>query len=559
MEKTMSKSLYRFSVLPLLLMGLEFVCANSAVAAQAVNLQHKSPAFLQTLFAPAGSGMATTLSGLKEISSQADFKKTLHVRVQQMYIGYPVWGGDAVIHVPAGGNVNGVKSLMATKNSNATLSGTVYQGLAADLGRAPTYIFNAGQANKALEHSIQLYQKKANNKSTPLQPKTSMMVYLDENTKAHWVFLVSFVMKPLQGMIAKPTYIVDAENFKVYQEWDDIHTLDSAQGGGFGGNHKVGKFVYDSLKGDYPQLSEKRDAINKICYLQNTEVTVRDARKLDAVVEYRCDEPNTKHNNIYWDADFDLVNGAYSPSNDALYAGMVVKEMYQKWYGVPVLVHNGQPMMLTMRVHQADTGGGSLDNAYWDGGTMTFGDGGKDFYPFVSIGVTAHEVSHGFTQQHSDLKYFGQCGGLNESFSDMAAQAVEFYLTGHNSWRIGQEIVKAKDRPLRYMDEPTQDCYGSPAGRNCSISNVIDYKPFLNVHLSSGVFNKAFFLLSVSPDWNTRKAFDVMVQANSYYWTPTSTFAQAACGVVQAAKDYKYDVNAVANAMRLVGISVANC
>ena len=64
-----------------------------------------------------------------------------------------------------------------------------------------------------------------------------------------------------------------------------------------------------------------------------------------------------------------------------------------------------------------------------------------------------------------------------------AAQAAEFYSTGKNSWQIGPEIVKGKGA-LRYMDDPTKD------GK--SIANVKDYTDDLNVHYSSGVFNKVF-------------------------------------------------------------------
>lgn len=186
---------------------------------------------------------------------------------------------------------------------------------------------------------------------------------------------------------------------------------------------------------------------------------------------------------------------------------------------------------------------------------MYFGDGAKMLYPLTSLGVGAHEISHGFTSQHSNLTYEKQSGGLNESFSDMAAQAAEFYSVGHNDWQIGPEIFKA-DRPLRYMDDPTKD------GK--SIGHVKDYTDELNVHYTSGVFNKAFYLLATSNGWTTRKAFDVMVQANMHYWTANSTFQDAACGVVKATldlqkKDSSYAMNDVKTAMQGVGIDVSHC
>ena len=69
----------------------------------------------------------------------------------------------------------------------------------------------------------------------------------------------------------------------------------------------------------------------------------------------------------------------------------------------------------------------SFENAFWNGQQMTFGDGRNRFYPLVSLDVTAHEVSHGFTEQNSGLVYRNQSGGMNEAFSDMAGEAAEYY------------------------------------------------------------------------------------------------------------------------------------
>ncbi len=60
-----------------------------------------------------------------------------------------------------------------------------------------------------------------------------------------------------------------------------------------------------------------------------------------------------------------------------------------------------------------------LENAYWDGYGLLFGDGKNVFYPLTSLDVTAHEVAHGMTAYTSALIYADQSGGLNEAFSDM--------------------------------------------------------------------------------------------------------------------------------------------
>ncbi|MFM9635003.1 M4 family metallopeptidase, partial [Streptomyces galilaeus] len=81
---------------------------------------------------------------------------------------------------------------------------------------------------------------------------------------------------------------------------------------------------------------------------------------------------------------------------------------------------------LLMRVHYGE----NWDNATWNGEAMTFGDGSDLYHPLVSLDIVSHEVSHGFTSQNSDLFYYDQSGGINESFSDMAGEAAEYFLHG---------------------------------------------------------------------------------------------------------------------------------
>jgi pseudolysin len=298
-----------------------------------------------------------------------------------------------------------------------------------------------------------------------------------------------------------------------------------------------------------------RQDAQQMCFLQNSEVTVIN-EPTDKVISYKCHAKNSEHNNVYWDGQLGAVNGGYSPGNDALFGGYMLKQMYRDWYNIPVLSNSdGSPMMLNMVVHS------KMDNAYWSSGTMVFGDGIDIFYPLTSIGVAAHEISHGFTEQHSELVYFGQSGGMNESFSDMAAQAAEVYAygPGKNNWQIGSEIFKEKNAALRYMDLPSKDCRSNLSGRWCSINDASQYHDDLDVHHSSGVYNRLFYLIATSPSWNVRKAFDVMVDANRYYWVADSSFIEGACGILQATHDRGFDLQTVKSALKIVKIDYSRC
>ena len=548
----MQSKLYKF-VKYLIILSLS-LNMTTLWAAKAVNLRQQPLRSMQALV------MGPGMYNYKIINSTVDQNNTSHVRIQQTYQDYPVFGADAVMHVPDSGRITTPAALhaqLAMPKTAVTYNGIIYQDLAGDLAGAPKYIFESAQADKALAQTTQRFQQQTTTRNPITQTNVNLIVYVDDNSTAHWAYQVAFKSAPpkgVKGRPAKPVFIVDALTFDVYQQWDEVKTLSDVDGGGFGGNPKTGKLSYDSINKDLPKLTMERNSLTRTCYLENDEVVVKDMRYNEAVSTFKCKEIDSVHK-VFWDDEMDEVNGSYSPGNDALYAGKVVKALYQDWFNIPVLTDmEGAPMWLVMRVHDY------MDNAYWDGEAMTFGDGSDEFYPLVSPGIAAHEISHGFTHQHSGLIGGGQAGGLNEAFSDMAAQAVEFYASQQNSWKIGAEVIKAPNSALRYMDEPTKDCeHGHLPGVDCSISNLKDYYVRLDVHYSSGVFNKLFYLLATSPDWDTKKAFTTMVHANMNYWTYNTTFIEAACGVESAAKDLGYPVITVSKAAAAVGINTKVC
>lgn len=231
------------------------------------------------------------------------------------------------------------------------------------------------------------------------------------------------------------------------------------------------------------------------------------------------------------------INGAYAPINDAHYFGGVIQNMYKAYTGA-----NALTFQLVMRVHY----GSNYENAFWNGTSMSFGDGATTFYPLVSVDVAGHEVSHGYTEQHSNLTYSGQSGGINEAFSDMGGEATEYYWKGSNDFLVGPEIFKGSGA-LRYMANPPQD--------GASIDNASQYTSGLDVHYSSGVYNKAFYLLATKSGWNTQKAFTTFARANALYWTASTTFVSGACGVETAATDLGYTKADVTAAFASVGVS----
>jgi pseudolysin/vibriolysin len=351
------------------------------------------------------------------------------------------------------------------------------------------------------------------------------MIYVDDKGYAQLVYVVSyFADKVGGGQPRRPFAIVDAQTGNVLKHWDGLTT--SAIGTGPGGNAKTGQYEWGS-GGRYGYLDVAQSG--STCTMNNTDVktvNLNGGTTSTTAFSYTCPRNTVKS-----------INGAYSPLNDAHFFGGVIQNMYNAYMGVKALT-----FQLVMRTHYSS----SYENAFWDGSTMSFGDGASTFYPLVSVDVAGHEVSHGFTEQHSNLTYSGQSGGMNEAFSDMGGEATEYYWKGSNDFLVGPEVFKASGA-LRYMCNPTQD--------GGSIDNAANYNSGLDVHYSSGVYNKAFCTLAKTSGWDTVKAFKSFARANSLYWTPSSTFNSGACGVETAATDLGFVKADVTAAFTAVGVS----
>lgn len=183
-------------------------------------------------------------------------------------------------------------------------------------------------------------------------------------------------------------------------------------------------------------------------------------------------------------------------------------------------------------------------NAYWDGTRMTFGDGDATFDPLVSLDITGHEITHGLTQNTSNLDYLNESGALNESFSDIFGVAVEYFadIPGAD-WTIGEDIGGS----FRSMSSP--NTYGQPDtyfGTNWYTGTADNG----GVHTNSGVQNYWYYLLinggsgtndagdvySVTAQGRT-VASDIAWRNNVVYLTNTADYADARFYAIQSAID----------------------
>nr|AAF07184.1 elastase [Aeromonas hydrophila] len=447
--------------------------------------------------APSGAAGVSALAGDGEFRQVRAVKLPngqQRVRYEQTWHGIPVWGQVLVAEQSLGGQISQV-------------SGQILRQIDADVASPTAALSPADAAGKARAGA------KGSNE------RVKLFVMQDEAGQPVWSIWSPGWAASEQP--SRPFVVIDAQSGAELKRWEGINHKDAT---GPGGNVKTGKYFYGS---DFGPL-----LVDDSCRMTSPNVdtvNMNHATTGCAVHQFTCPENTVKE-----------INGAYSPLNDAHYFGNVVFDMYRNWYNTAPL-----SFKLKMRVHYSR----NYENAFWDGSQIDFGDGATTFYPLVSLDVAAHEVSHGFTEQNSGLVYSGQSGGINEAFSDMAGEAAENYMKGSNDWLVGAQIFKGNE-PLRYFEDPTRD--GS------SIGHASDYYDGIDVHHSSGVYNRAFYLLANTSGWNTRKAFEVFVLANRLYWGANTTYDQGACGWTKAATDLGYSLTDVAAAFTTVGVN-ASC
>lgn len=442
-------------------------------------------------------------NNVQKLKANQDKNGDVHVRYQQTYKGIPIWGKQIVLHRDKQGKIK-------------RFGGTLVHDIGQDISNTTPQL--------SLERIRSKVQKPYLDVGYHIEDQQQgLRIYIDDKDVAHLAYEIQFFADSEQAVNpTRPTYLVDAKSGEVLLQYEG---LAHAEADGPGGNQKIGFYEYGK---EYDPLLVQQSGSTCIMDTPNIVQTINlDGRTSGSVHTFTCPTNTVKE-----------INGAYSPLNDAHYFGKVVYDMYKDWLNTAPLT-----FQLQMRVHYRKR----YENAFWNGSSMTFGDGASYFYPLVSLDVSAHEVSHGFTEQNSNLIYSGQSGGINEAFSDMAGEAAEFYSRGSNDWKVGFDIRKSPTGALRYMENPPLD------GR--SIDHASQYVSGMDVHYSSGVFNKAFYLLAVDYGWGTENTFKAFAHANQNYWTPSATFDSAAAGVLAAAQDLSLPASDVTAAFAQVGVS----
>jgi Zn-dependent metalloprotease len=201
--------------------------------------------------------------------------------------------------------------------------------------------------------------------------------------------------------------------------------------------------------------------------------------------------------------------------------------------------------------------GSEMDNAYWNGAYMAYGNGDRTFTPIAGgLDVGGHEMSHGVIGTTAKLVYRDQSGAINEHIADVFGFLIE-----DEDYRLAEDVVVPtgfyRSGAMRNMADPHNggkelwDGGWQPNHMDEFFSGPEDNG---GVHINSGILNRAFSLMA--DELGRETVGDIYYDALTKYLTASSQFIDLRRAIIRSAQDRfgATQAQVAANAFDTVGI-----
>lgn len=266
-----------------------------------------------------------------------------------------------------------------------------------------------------------------------------------------------------------------------------------------------------------------------------------------------------------------LVRGEGDPPtgdaaiDEAYDAAGTTYDFYQEVFQRNSMDNSGLRLDSTVRYSQ------KYDNAFWNGSQMVYGEGdGQLFQRFTKcLDVVGHELTHGVTEFTAALKYQGQSGALNESFSDVFGSLIKQRSLNQTAdqadWIVGAGLlvptvkgvgIRSLKAPGTAYDDPVLGKDPQPAFLKDLYTGTNDHG---GVHINSGIPNYAFYLAATQIGGNAwEKAGQIWYVTLTQRLQQNSEFADAAQATISVAGEQfgqnSLEQQAVQKAWQTVGV-----
>ena len=440
-----------------------------------------------------------------------------HVKMMQTYMGKTVWGKEIMVHFgPNGSSVNGrwavtpsLPALTSSISSQAAIA-----KVTSDI--KPNTLSDA--ANKLLKYN---------------GPTSELVVYPKgmHNAKGRWAYRV--VVRP--NFLDMYEYFVDASTGEIINKVNISCTTGTQS------------TTLTDLNGTSQTLNTYQAANNTYYFIDITRPMFNTASNLPDQPQgalWTIDANNSDASSIQVqqltssdDVNWPNTNNSNNTATAASAAanGATAYSYYLNTHGRNSIDGNGGTIVSVINVQQNGQG---MDNAFWNGQLMAYGNGNTLFKPLAGgVDVAGHEMTHGVIQATANLQYQDQSGALNESMADVFG-----VLISGSNYTIGATVVNGTSvfptGVLRDLSNPHngQTTPGSPGWQPAVMSEyVTGTDDNGGVHTNSGIPNHAFYYFATAVGKPT--ADSIYYRALTKYLVTGSQFLDARVAVVNAASD----------------------
>lgn len=499
---------------------------------------------------------------------QEDEQGNFHVRMEQVFQGLPVWGSELIAHSKNGAfeRVNGRYFPTPTL---ATITPALNET------EALTVVKNQIGVDKIKTHwsesDLQLIDG---------QPFSATLLVFHRNGATNGERLAWHIVAH-PNILSRLVYFVDASNGEILDHYDNtcnfVGHLDLPKGKNTPETDDHSDCETETMI-DGPVNVSGLDLLNvnrsfnsggwqagSVIYLEDVSKSMYNAGSSsmpgDPVgVVVTLDGLNGSPENSNFDYDFVKSNSTTFTNKKAAisahYNAGASFDYYKSKFNRNAIDGGGGNILSFVNVTESD--GSSMENAFWNGDAMWYGNGGSTFKPLArGIDVGGHEMTHGVVEKTANLVYQGESGALNESFADVFGVLIE----NDSDWKIGEDVMQTGaglPASLRDLSNPHNGfSSGSPWWQpNHTNEQYTGSQDNGGVHINSGIPNYAFYLFASNASVGKAKAEQVYYKALRDYLTKSSKFVDCRIAVIQAATDlYGASVaNIAASAFTTVGI-----
>ncbi len=459
-----------------------------------------------------------------------------HIKFQQMYRGVEVWAKELIVHMDSRGNIVSVNGdFEPTPSSVTDLNGKL-----------------SGSA--AVGYALKEFKSKSAMNSLPLKlekilnyygPTAKKVIWYDKNQAPHLVWLVEV----RSGLSQDWYYFIDAQNGSVLNSYNNVCLDGTSTASGVDLNGVTRNFNTYLVGSTYYMIDATEPMFN------SAQSSIPD-NPVGAIVNWNLNNQDLSSNSQIYSVTSSDNQWSDPSAVSAFYNANVTYNYYRTVHNRNSIDNKGMTIYSIIHVTQD---GQPMDNAFWSGQVMCYGDGDTYFKPLAGgLDVASHEMTHGVTQYTSNLVYQDQSGALNESMSDCMASLVD-----STNWQIGEQVVKDFNAfptgALRDMSDPHN---GGVAGDPCWQPAVMS--EYVNttqdnggVHINSGIPNHAFYYVAAAI--GHYKTGLIWYRAETTYLTRSAQFVDERIATEKAATDIfgsgSNELQAVQTAWDNVGIT----